>query len=309
MTTTNENISSGRRSIPRLKLGRIFAWIMLGIWILITLFPIYWIARMAFSTQKNLQANPGSLLPVNFTFDAFGRVLGLMPISQAIEQGGFHKVMHFETYFFNSLQVTLIVTLAALFVNSMAAYSFSRLRFPLRNMLFYMYLTVMVMPSVLNLIPNYLLVRDLGLLNSIAGIVAPGLLGGAIGVFLLRQFFMGINRELEEAAKLDGDSLFGVFFHIILPLSVPALITLFILTFTDSWNNLQWAYFAGGQGRVEAATTLPVALLSFRAQQQTGVPDWTAMMAGTLISVVPILIVFVIFGRRMVDSIQFTGFK
>jgi multiple sugar transport system permease protein len=96
---------------------------------------------------------------------------------------------------------------------------------------------------------------------------------------------------------------------ILMPISVPSLITLSILTFTDSWNNLQWAYFAGGQGRIEAATTLPVALLSFRAQQQTGVPDWTGMMAGTLISALPILIVFVIFGRRMIDSIQFTGFK
>jgi len=309
MTTNDENISSIRRSIPRLKPGRILAWIVMGIWILVTLFPIYWIARMAFSTQKNLQANPGSLLPVNFTFDAFRRVLGLLPIQTVIDQGGFPKIMHFDRYFVNSLEVSLIVTIAAVFVNAMAAYAFSRLRFPLRNLIFYMYLIVMVMPSVLNLIPNYLLIRSLGLLNSIPGIIAPGLLGSAFGVFLLRQFFMGINRELEEAAKLDGANLFGVFWHIILPLSVPSLITLSILTFTDSWNNLQWAYFSGGQGRIEAATTLPVALLSFRAQQQTGVPDWTGMMAGTLISALPILIVFVIFGRRMIDSIQFTGFK
>ena len=308
MTPIDEKLSSVRRSLPKLKPGRILAWMVMGVWIFLTLFPIYWIARMAFSTQKNLQANPGSLLPVNFTFDAFRRVLGLLPIQTVVDQGGFPKVMHFGTYFINSMEVSLIVTIAAVLVNAMAAYAFSRLRFPLRNVIFYMYLIVMVMPSVLNLIPNYLLIRSLGLLNSIPGIIAPGLLGSALGVFLLRQFFMGINRELEEAAKLDGDSLLGIFWHIILPMSVPALITISILTFTDSWNNLQWAYFAGGQGRIESATTLPVALLSFRAQQQTGVPDWTGMMAGTLISAIPILVVFVIFGRRMVDSIQFTGF-
>lgn len=309
MTTRNESVSAGRRLVPRLRLGRTLAWVVLGLWIFLTLFPLYWIARVAFSTQKELLGNPASLLPVHFTFDAFKRVLGMLPLQTQVDQGGFTKIMHFDNYLFNSFAVTLEVTLASVVVNAMAAYAFARLRFPLRNVIFYLYLTVMVMPTVLNLIPNFLLIKSLGWVGTLQGIMAPGLLGSAFGVFLLRQFFMGINRELEEAAKLDGDSLYGIFWHVIVPLSVPALVTLAILTFTSSWNDLQWAYFAGGQGRIEAATTLPVALLAFRASQQTGLPDWTGMMAGTLLSVLPILGLFVVFGRQMVDSIQFTGFK
>jgi multiple sugar transport system permease protein len=309
MTTRNESFSASRRYAPRLRLGRALAWIVLGLWILLTLFPLYWIARVAFSTQKELLSNPASLLPVHFTVDAFRRVLGMLPLQTQVDQGGFTKILHFDQYLFNSCAVTLTVTIVSVSVNAMAAYAFARLRFPLRNAIFYVYLAIMVMPTVLNLIPNFLLVKSLGWVGTLQGIMAPGLLGSAFGVFLLRQFFMGINRELEEAARLDGDSLYGVFWHVIVPLSVPALVTLAILTFTGGWNELQWAYFAGGQGRIETATTLPVALLAFRASQQTGLPDWTGMMAGTLMSIVPILGLFVIFGRQMVDSIQFTGFK
>jgi len=226
-----------------------------------------------------------------------------------LDQGGFPKVMHFGQYLMTTIIVTLLITVGATVFNAMAAYAFARLRFPFRNPIFYLYLVVQIMPSVLGLIPNFMFIQSLGWVGTIQGIVAPAFLGNAFGVFFLRQFFLGINRELEEAAMLDGDSLIGIFRHVIVPISLPALTTMFVLSFMGAWNELQWAYFAGGSGRIESSTTMTVAMLAFRAQSQTGLPDYTGLMAGTLISIIPMLALFLVFGRKIVDSIQFTGYR
>ncbi|MBX3062258.1 MAG: carbohydrate ABC transporter permease [Anaerolineae bacterium] len=309
LRNTVPNIESNRSSKPRLSAGRALAWGFLILWILTTLIPIYWIARMAFSTQRLLLAEPTSLLPVGFTLDAFKRVLGLLPVQTVLDQGGSPKVMHFGQYLLTTLVVTILITVGSTIFNSMAAYAFGRLRFPGRNKIFYAYLIVQIIPSVLGLIPNFILIQNLGWIGTIQGIVAPSILGGAFGVFFLRQFFLGINRELEEAAMLDGATLVGIFWRVILPMSLPAITTLFVLTFMGSWNELQWAYFAGGAGRVEETTTVTVAMLAFRAQTQRGLPDYTGLMAGTLISITPMLVIFFIFGRKIVDSIQFQGYR
>jgi multiple sugar transport system permease protein len=294
---------------PRIRWGRLVAWGMLGLWIVLTLFPMYWIVRMAFSTQKELMAHPTSLLPVNFTFDAFKRVLGLLPLQTALDQGGFPRQMHFGQYLGTTFMVVMIITIGSTIFSAMAAYAFARLRFPFRNQLFYLYVIVQIMPSVLGLIPNFIFIHDLHLVGTIWGIVAPGFLVNAFAVFFLRQFFLGLNRELEEAAMLDGDSLVGIFWHIIIPISLPALATMFVTIFMASWNELQWAYFAGGSGRIEETTTLTVAMLAFRSSTQRGLPDYTGLMAGTLISIIPMLTLFMVFGRRIVDSIQFRGYR
>ncbi|MBX3080492.1 MAG: carbohydrate ABC transporter permease [Anaerolineae bacterium] len=298
--------ASGTASVS---VGKIAAWSFLILWIFITLFPVYWIIRMAFSTQRLLLANPTTILPAGFTLDAFKRVLGVLPIQSVIDQGGFPKVMHFGQYLLTTLLVTLLITVCSTIFNAMAAYAFARLNFPMRGKIFYLFLIAQIMPSVLGLIPNFILIQSLGWVGTIQGIVAPALLGNAFGVFFLRQFLLGINRELEEAALLDGDTLFGIFYHIIVPMSIPAITTLFVLSFISSWNELQWAYFAGGSGHVEGSTTLTVAMLAFRSQAQTGLPDFTGLMAGTLISVIPLLVVFALFGRKVVDSIQFQGYR
>ncbi len=305
------NITDARlkQAIGRVKWGRLLAWAFLIVWIFITLFPIYWTARMAFSTQKMLLAHPTSLTPAQFTTDAFKRVLGRLPLQAVLDQGGSPKVMHFALYLRTTFLVTLIVSTSSTLFNAMSAYAFSRLRFPLRNKIFYMFLIVQIMPSVLGLIPNFILIQNLGWIGTLQGIIAPAFLGSAFGVFFLRQFFLGINRELEEAAMLDGASLFGIFRRIILPMSVPALTTMFLLSYMGAWNELQWAYFAGGSGRIENTTTLTVAMTAFRAQTQRGLPDYTGLMAGTLLSIVPILVLFLVFGRKLVDSIKFQGYR
>src|SRR5260221_19923 len=287
--------------------GKVVAWGLLALWIFVTLFPVYWIGRMAFSTQKSLLANPTTLGPADFTLDAFARVLGLLPLQTVIDQGGYPKVMHFGLYLSTTLLVAVLITVGSTVFNAMAAYAFARLRFPLRDKVFYLYLIVQIMPSVLGLIPNFIFVQSLGWIGTIQGIVAPTFLGNAFGVFFLRQFFLGINRELEEAAMLDGASLAGIFRPVIVPLSLPALTTIAVLSFMGTWNELQWAYFAGGSGHVEGTTTVTVAMLAFRSQAHSGLPDFTGLMAGTLISIIPLLVLFLVFGRRIIDSIQFHG--
>lgn len=195
------------------------------------------------------------------------------------------------------------------FFNSLAAYAFARLKFPGRNAPFGLYIVALVMPTVLNLIPNFILIKQLHINNSLIGIIAPGFLGNAFGVFFMRQIFLSINKELEEAAKLDGASIIRIFFSIVLPITLPSLVTMSILSYVAAWNEFQWAYFAGGQGAVEKSTVMTVALAHFRAQQQGGVPDFPGMMAGTLISAIPIIVAFMVFGRKAIDSIRFTGYR
>lgn len=289
--------------------GRIFAWCLIILWIAITILPLWWVIRMAFSTTKDLLGDPASLLPVHFTFDAFRRVLGFADVNETVIQGGFSKKLDFLLYFRNTFIVTTTIVFAGLIFNSMAAYAFARLKFPGRNLLFGLYIAALVMPTVLNLIPNFILINQLHINNSLIGIIAPGFFGNAFGVFFLRQIFLGLNKDLEEAAKIDGANIIRIFVSIVLPNTLPSLVTMSILAYVAAWNEFQWAYFAGGQGAVEEATVMTVALAHFRAQQQSGVPDYPGMMAGTLISSIPMLIAFFIFGRKAIDSIRFSGYR
>ena len=298
-----------KRKINWGKSGRILAWSILILWIAITILPLWWVIRMAFSTTKDLLGNPSSLLPVNFTFDAFKRVLGLVDVNETVIQGGFSQKLNFMLYFRNTFIVTTTIVFAGLVFNSMAAYAFARLKFPGRNILFGLYIGALIMPTVLNLIPNFILINRLHINNTLIGIIAPGFFGNAFGVFFLRQIFLSFNKELEEAGKLDGANRIRIFAGIVLPNTLPSLVTMSILAYVGAWNEFQWAYFAGGQGAVEQATVMTVALAHFRAQQQGGVPDFPGMMAGTLISAIPMLIAFFFLGRRAIDSIRFTGYR
>jgi multiple sugar transport system permease protein len=307
--TLSNNGQIKKTSKRRLSLGRILAWSLVILWIAISILPLWWVIRMAFSTTKDLMGSPSSLLPVHFTLDAFKRVFGLVDVNEIIIQGGNVQKLDFLLYFRNTFIVTTTIVFAGLIFNSMAAYAFARLKFPGRDALFGMYIVALVMPTVLNLIPNFILIKQLQINNSLLGIIAPGFFGNAFGVFFLRQIFLSLNKELEEAAKLDGASIIRIFFSIVLPITLPSLVTMSILSYVAAWNEFQWAYFAGGQGAIEQSTVMTVALAHFRAQQQGGVPDFPGLMAGTLISAIPIIVAFMLFGRKAIDSIRFTGYR
>ena len=150
------------------------------------------------------------------------------------------------------------------------------------------------------------MIRDLKLLNTYWGVVLPALLMTPYSVFFMRQFFMGINKEIEEAAYLDGAGQYKTFFMIILPLMQTALITLAVTIFINTWNDYMWPLIVGKKDELR---TLTVALGVFRSQTPQGQPDWSGMMAGTMLAIVPALIIYAFLGKKIVNSIQFSGFR
>ncbi|MHB8750205.1 MAG: carbohydrate ABC transporter permease [Aggregatilineales bacterium] len=277
--------------------------------IVITLFPIWWVVRTALTSPKTIFDNLSSLLPVQPTTDNFARVVGLLDPAKLIAAGATNispGTINFIQYMLHSVVISTIGTAGQIFFSALSAYAFARLRFPGRNTIFYVYLTGLMVPGIVLLVPNYVLIRQLGWVNTFQGIIAPSFLMTPFAVFCIRQFFMSLNKDLEEAARLDGASVFGIFWRVALPLSVGPLLTLGLVTFINSWNDYLWPLLVGQN---ESVRPLTVALGIFRQQTPQGAPDWTGLMAGALVSVVPIMLLFVFFGRKIVDSIQFSGGK
>lgn len=307
MATQTLSPIEARKPGSRLSAGKVIAWVVVVFAIVITLVPFWWVVRTALSTKKLLLASPDSILPVGFTLTNFARVLGMVDAATAIAMGGSGQKINFWLFTRNSIIVTLTIVIGQTFFSALAAYAFARLKFRGRDVLFNLFLAALMVPGIVTLIPNYLLVnRDLGWGNTFLGIVAPSLLMSPFAIFFLRQFFLGINPELEEAASLDGASAFGIFWRVVLPMSGPAIATLALLTFVSTWNTYLWPLLIG---KDESVRVLTVALAVFKSQTPQGAPDWTGLMAATLISMLPTLGVFLFFGRRVVNSIQFTGFK
>lgn len=307
MTAETMSMVTQKRRGRKITLSQIIAWTVVFLAIFVTLIPFWWVVRTALSTKKDLLAEPDSFFPVGLTLSNFARVLGQVDTEEAIAAGGSGQKINFWLYLRNSVIVSSLTVVGQTFFSALAAYAFARLKFPLRDKIFYLYLSALMVPGIVTLIPNYLLIhRDLEWDNTYLGIVAPTLLMSPFAVFFLRQFFLGINRELEEAASLDGASIFGIFWHVVLPISGPPLATLAILTFVSSWNNYLWPFLVGNEEKVRVLT---VALAIFKSQTPQGAPDWPGLMAATIISVLPTVLVFMFLGRRVVNSIQFTGFK
>jgi multiple sugar transport system permease protein len=298
--------SSPHRRRRKISVGKIIAWVFLGFAILTILFPFWWLLRTALSTQREMLANPQSLLPVGFTTINFARVLGQVDTATAIAAGGSGQKIDFLLYLRNSIIVTVTTVVGQVFFSALAAYAFARMNFPGRNKLFFLYVCGLMIPGIVTLIPNFILIRQLHWENTFLGIVAPTLLMTPFAVFFLRQFYLGLNRELEEAAKLDGCGIFGVFYRVIVPLTAPALVTIGILTFVGTWNTYLWPFLVGQNENVRVLT---VALAVFRSQTPQGAPDWSGLMAATIVAMIPTLLVFLVVGRRVVNNIQFTGFK
>ena len=292
-----------RRMIP---VGRIAAWTLLVLVLFVTLFPFYWMLRTALSTNSALYLDPGNLLPVEFSWGGFRRVLGLASPEEIAADGGSSGTLDFWLYLRNSVIVSTAITVGQVFFSAMAAYAFSRLHWRGRDVVFFLFLTALMVPPIFVQLPNFVLMRDLGLLNTLAGIILPSFFMTPFAVFFMRQFFLGISRELEEAAMIDGAGKIRVFFRIILPMSWTPIITLALLTFITAWGDYFWPLLVG---RAEESRVLTVALGIFRSQTpQTG-PDWAGLMAATLIAALPVLILFLVFGRRLVNNLGYSGVK
>lgn len=310
-TTAPVDVAEATHDLPAIEKKpfswqRALAWAAMILLIIITVFPFYWMLRTALSTQRALPTDPGSLLPVEFTLGAFRRVLGLSTVAEAQAEGGSGASINFWLYLRNSVIFATSVTVLQVFFSAMAAYAFARLRWPGRDLVFFLFLTALMVPPIFTQLPNFILIRDLGLLNTFAGMVLPFAFMTPFAVFFLRQFFLGISREVEEAAVIDGAGHLRIFFRLILPMSAAPVTTLAILTYIMYWNEYFWPLIVAQEENVRVLT---VALGVFRSQTPQGSPDWAGLMAATLIAAVPIMILFAVLGRRIVNSIQFSGIK
>ncbi|MCX4705730.1 carbohydrate ABC transporter permease [Streptomyces sp. NBC_01373] len=286
--------------------GRIAAWAVMAAIVLITLLPFYWILRTALSSNPGLAANPADPLPVDVTTGGFERALGLQSTQEAIAQGGAGGGLKFWRYLLNSLVVSTLVTVCQIFFSAMAAYAFARLRWRGRDKVFALFLAGLMVPTIFTLLPNFVLIKELGLVDTLLGISLPTMFMTPFAVFFLRQFFMNIPREVEEAALLDGAGKVRIFFRVLLPMASTPVLTLAVLTYITSWNDYFWPLMVSYS---DSSRVLTVALAIFRAQTpQTGI-DWSGLMAATLIAALPMLVLFGFFARRIVGSISFTGIK
>ncbi|MDY7009564.1 MAG: carbohydrate ABC transporter permease [Planctomycetota bacterium] len=212
------------------------------------------------------------------------------------------EVVPFGKFAINSLLLALCVTAGQVFTSAFAAYSFARLNWPGRDKIFFGYLATLMIPSAVTMIPLFLLLRWLGWIDTYKAIIVPAMFT-AYGTFMLRQFFMGLPGDLEDSARIDGCSRWGIFWNVTMPLSKPALATLGIFTFLGNWRSFQWPLIVL---QTSEKQTLPVGLAYFMGEHST---DWNLLMAGSLMSIVPLVIVFLIGQKFFVRGIRLGGIK
>lgn len=215
------------------------------------------------------------------------------------------KVVPFARFYLNSIFVVVCVTAGQVMTSALAAYAFSRLKFAGRDKIFFAYLATMMIPGSVTMIPVFALMRAFGWIDTYKALVIPAVFS-AYGTFLLRQFFMTIPRDLEDAAKIDGCSLWGIFWRVIMPLSHTAIATLTIFVSLGNWVSFMWPLLVTNS--IEKRT-LPVGLAYFQELYQYAQPDWGLLMAGSLITMIPVVAIFVFNQRFFVEGIKLTGMK
>ncbi len=290
----------------RWNVGRVLAWAALLGMLAVTLLPLWFAVKTALVPPQQLYDQSATLLPRDPTLLNFRRVLGLLSPEQSLAVGGSGAEINFLRALANSVIFTGLVVLLQVGCAAMAAYAFARLRFPGRDGLFALFIGTMMVPGVVTFIPNFILIKELGWLDTYAGMVAPFCLMQGFSVFFLRQFFLAIPRDIEEAALLEGASHGYIFARIVLPLSSTALATTAMLTGINIWNEFFWPYLVT---KDESHQVLTVALQTFKSQTPQGQPDWTGLMAATVVAVLPVVALLAVFGRRVIEFVQHSGGK
>ncbi|MFC5648773.1 carbohydrate ABC transporter permease [Paenibacillus solisilvae] len=210
--------------------------------------------------------------------------------------------VNFGRYYLNTFLMTTGRTAGQLVLCSLAAYAFACMRFPGKSVIFVIMLSVLMIPSQVIMIPSFVIMRNLNWLDSFYVLIIPGIFS-AFGTFLLRQFFMGLPRELEEAAKIDGCSYFGIYSRVYLPLSTSALVSLAIFTILNSWNDLQWPLIMTSQDEMRV---LSIGISTFQGQHAT---DYPLLMAAAVMATIPIILIFIFFQRYFIEGIAMSGIK
>lgn len=259
--------------------------LILGAIVMVT--PFFWMVSTSFKSFAESMLVPPKIIPSVWHFENYTEVL---------------EKMDFTKYYLNTIIVTVGRTFGQLILCSIAAYAFACMRFPGKNIIFVGLLTVLMVPSQVVLIPSFVLMRELNWLDTFYVLIVPGVFS-AFGTFLLRQFFMSLPRDLEEAAKIDGAGYFRIYWQVYLPLSKSALVSLAIFTILASWNDLLWPLTMTSS---ESMRVLSIGIASFQGQHST---DYPLLMAGAVMATLPIIILFVFGQRYFIKGIALSGIK
>ncbi|WP_404461781.1 carbohydrate ABC transporter permease [Sutcliffiella horikoshii] len=272
----------------KLSVGKALLYGILVLYAVITLVPFIWAVSSSFKTLEEIVSGTINFIPKNFTFDNYKQIF--------LEQELFPR------WLLNSLIIGVAGTSLNLLFNSMAGYALARLSFPGRKTLFIIILAVLMIPAQVTMIPNYLILRELGWLNSYQGMIVPAMINATF-IFMMRQFFINFPKELEEAAEMDGLSRFGTFFKIVLPLAKPALAAQAIFVFMGFWNDFMRPLIILSD---PSMFTLPLGLNTFKGQY---ISYWNYIMAASMVFTLPVLLLYVFFNRYFIKGISFTGGK
>lgn len=262
--------------------------VMIGL-IAVMVLPFLWMLSTSLKPQQYILSTVPQLIPDPLSFESY---------TNLVDRVDLYRTM------FNSVVVAAASTIGQIVVASMAAYAFSRMRWRGRDTVFVLYLATLMIPAVVLVIPQFILVRSLGWVNTYTGLIVPTLFS-TFGVFLLRQSFKGLPRDFEEAAFVDGANHWTIFWRIVMPLSQPALATLAVFAFMGSWNAYLWPLFTA---RREEVMTLPVVLATLQAGPRA-LTEWNMVMAGSVIAVLPILVVYLVAQRWFVRGVVSSGIK
>ena len=253
------------------------------------LYPFFAMVNLSFADENAIFTQTSKIFYGNLTLENYKNVFEEIPLAR---------------YFFNSLIVASVTTFFTVIFASLAGYAFARMKFKFKNALFLIILVTMLIPPQVNIIPLFFLMRELHLINTYAALILPGIFGG-FGIFLMRQYFLGFPKDLEESAKIDGCNLFQTFFKIALPLALPTVATLAIFTFVTTWNSFMWPLIVTN---TESMRTLPVGLAVFKGSFRE-ITLWGELLACSVICTIPVIGVFLAGKKYFINDIMQGGVK
>jgi multiple sugar transport system permease protein len=255
---------------------------------IITLIPFLWALASSFKTLAEIVSGGMSFIPHNFTFENYKTIFTQEPL--------------FTRWLFNSVFVAIFITAFNLLFNSMSGYALARIDFKGNKFWFFIVLAVLMVPGQITIIPLYLIIKQLGWLNSYQGLIVPGVVSATF-IFMMRQFFLSFPKELEEAAEIDGLGKISTFFRIVMPLAKPALAAQTIFIFLGAWNDFLKPLILMSD---KSMFTLPLGLNTFKGQY---ISFWNLIMAASMVFTIPALLVYAFFNRFFVKGVTFTGGK
>ena len=268
---------------PKLRASAAVSYLVLIALALIYIYPFLISVAGSFKTDADATQNPLSLLPETWSFSAYERLFTTVPLLQ---------------WTANSAFVTVLVTLGRVFFDSLAGYALSRLRFRGRTVIFAAVIAIMAVPNVVLLIPRFLILKELGLYDSYAGMIVP-LIVDAAGIFIMKQFFESIPVSVEEAARIDGAGVFRTFWSVVLPMARLALVTLFILSFQGSWN--EFAHFVVSRQSTDL-NTLTTGVASLTSGEYGNGNQYPLQLAAAVLMSIPVAVLFFVFQRRIMNT-------